>query len=133
MIDRATRRDAVGISGKHTRNTYASLAFRACERARSLASGVRDRRHRVDRQTAVNGRPRSPVARRGMDGERVRRGRMIFHRVGRRRRFLMQGCRRAASTRTSSGEPQGKTAGLRLDLSLVRLSSSGAPHACDKA
>lgn len=29
---------------------------------------MRDRRHRVDRQTAVNGRPRSPLTERGTRG-----------------------------------------------------------------
>jgi len=72
--------------------------FRVCKRSRTRTSGVRHRRHRVDYETVVNGRPRSRL-RKGVGG-----GRRGFFKVGRVPTVLAEGIREVVSARTSSGE-----------------------------
>lgn len=100
------------------------FAFKSHERARALASGMRDRRHRVDRQTAVNGRPRSPLARRGT---RAGATRVVLgtEGVGDGPRG---GCKKAARARERERAAASRRKPLvRLDLALEGLSPTPGP------
>lgn len=125
MIDRDAARRCWNVPQTHTHvRTHArvhtqsfSFAFRAHERTRALASGMRDRRHRVDRQTAVNGRPRSLRWQEGREWSMRGAKRVVLQ--GETTTVLAEGVRkRRARERAAAGR---RKPPARLDLSPRRV------------